>query len=132
MVGIAIMFLAGFTQRPKILGAHVKKGHDKTEIVEIIISANDAKVIKEREMYFSIVVVDCKNFEIRFPIDPYIGGKLASNFEFPVAEGFVIAQGVVPERIFVAFPTPCFALEGGGYLFGKIDTSPVPLVRVAR
>lgn len=132
LVGIAIFSLVGCTLRPNLVGAHVKEDADKTVHVEVTLSASDAKRIKDREIYFSIVVVDCKNYENRFPIQPYIAGRLASNFDFPVAGEFVIAQGVIPERILVDFPTPCVALQGGSYLFSKIDSAPVPLVRLAR
>ena len=29
----------------------------------------------------------------------------------------------------VDFPAPCVTLQGGSYIFGKLQSSPVPLVR---
>ncbi len=126
----AVAALAGCVIRPILISAHVKKGVDSTEVIEIVLPAADATRIKDREIYFSIVVVDCKNFENRFPIEPYIAGRPASQFDFPVAGAFVTALGSMPEHILVAFPTPCVALQGGSYIFGKLDSTPVPLLRL--
>lgn len=132
LVGIAIVLLAGCVVRPNLVAAHVKKGTDKTEIIEVVLTASDAKTIKDREIYFSIVVVDCKNYENRFPIEPYIAGKLVSEFNFPVAGEFVTAQGSMPEHVLIGFPTPCIALQGGSYIFGKLDSTPISLIRLTR
>ena len=74
--------------------------------------------------------MDCQNYENRFPIEPYIAGKLASQFEFPVTGEFVTAQGTMPAQILIGVSTPCVALQGGSYIFGKLDSTPVSLVRV--
>jgi hypothetical protein len=127
LIGGAIVSLAGCTFRPNLVGAHVKKGGDNTKIVEVILTADDAKTIKNREIYFSIVVVDCENHENRFPIMPYVAGTPASNFYFPIAGESVTVQGTIPERILADFPKACVALQGGSCIFGKIDSTPVPL-----
>jgi len=127
VLGTLVVSLVGCTVRPDLVSAHAKKGNDKTEVVEVILSANDAKVIKQREIYFSIVIIDCKNHENRFPIEPSIAGKPASKFNFPITGQFVTAQGVMPERILVDFPKLCVALQGGSYVFGKLDSTIVPL-----
>jgi hypothetical protein len=132
LVGMAIASLAGCVVRPQLVGAHVKKAADKTELVEVVLPAGDAKRIKDREIYFSIVVVDCKNYENRFPVEPYIAGRLASKFDFPVEGEFVTAQGSMPDHILAGFPTPCVALQGGSYIFGKLDSTPVSLVRLGK
>lgn len=129
---IAIASFAGCVVRPNLVSAHIKKGTDKTEVVEVALSASDAKRIKDREIYFSIVVVDCKNYENRFPIEPYVAGRLASQFDFPVAGEFVTFHGAMPERILASFPAPCVALQGGSYFFGRLDSTPVPLVRLGK
>lgn len=132
LVGIAIVLLAGCVVRPNLVSVHVKKGANKTEIVEVALPASDAKRIKDREIYFSIVVVDCKDHGNRFPIEPYIAGRLASKFDFPIAGEFVTTQGAMPEHILAGFQTPCVALQGGSYIFGKLDSTPVPLVRLEK
>jgi hypothetical protein len=110
-----------------LIGAQIKNGGDETKIVEVTLSADDAKTIKDREIYFSIVVVDCKNYENHFPIKPYIDGKPASNFGFSISGNLVTAQGTIPAKFLVDFPNPCVALRGGSYFFGKLDSTPVPL-----
>ena len=123
--------LAGCVVRPHVAAAHVKKGADDTEVVEVVLAASDAKAIKDREIYFSIVVVDCNHPDNRFPIEPSVGGQLASKFDFPITGDVVTVQGTAPEKVFARFPAPCVALQGGSYLFGKLETAPVPLVRIA-
>jgi len=129
LFGTLISSLAGCVVRPTLVSAHVEKGARGTEIVEVAIASADAKRIKDREIYFSIVVVDCKNKENRFPVEPYTAGKLVSTFDFPVVGEFVTFRGSMPERILASFPTPCVALQGGSYFFGRLDSAPVPLVR---
>jgi hypothetical protein len=132
VIWLAIVSLVGCVVRPEIISASVKKGADKTEIVEVVLPVDVAKKIKDREMYFSIVVIDCKDYENRFPIEPYIAGTLASKFEFPVAAEFVTVHGSMPAKILIGFSTPCVALQGGSYIFGKLDSKPVPLVRLVQ
>jgi hypothetical protein len=125
--GAAIFLLVGCTFRPNLIGAHIKNGGGETKIVEVTLSADDAKTIKAREIYFSIVVVDCKNYENHFPIKPYIDGKPVSNFSFAISGSFVTAEGTIPAKFLVDFPNPCVALQGGSYFFGKLDSTPIPL-----
>jgi len=127
LVGAAFFSLVGCTFRPNLIGAHIRNGGDEAKVVEVTLSADDAKTIKDREIYFSIVVVDCKNHENHFPIKPYIDGRPASNFSFSISGSFVTAQGTIPAKFLVGFPNPCVALQGGSYFFGKLDSTPVPL-----
>lgn len=132
LIGIVAVLLTGCMLRPNLVSAHLKKGEDKTEIVEVVLPAGDAKKIRDREIFFSIVLVDCRNHENRFPIEPYIDGRRASKFDFSVAGEFVIVQGEIPNNILSGFPTPCVALQGGSYILGRLDAPPVPLVRLAK
>jgi hypothetical protein len=127
IVGVAFFSLVGCTFRPNLIGAYIRDGGDNTKIVEVILSPNDAKTIKAREIYFSIVIVDCKNYENHFPVKPYIDGKPASNFNFPISKPFVTAQGTIPAKFLFDFPSPCVLLRGGSYFFGKLDSTPIPL-----
>lgn len=129
LIAIALIAITGCTLRPNLVAAHVSRV-DETEIVEVILRSSDAQVIKDREIYFSIVVVDCENSQNRFPVQPYVAEQLASNFDFPVEGEFVAVHGSMPRRILVGYPTPCIALQGGSYIFGKIKSAPIPLVRL--
>ncbi len=127
LVGVAIFSLVGCTFRPSMISAHIRNGGDETKIVEVTLTADDAKTIKAREIYFSIVVGDCENSNKHFPITPYIDGKPVSNFNFPVSGKFVTVQGIIPGKYLVDYPDPCVVLLGGSYFFGKINSTQVPL-----
>ena len=129
-VMIALLALAGCTLRPTLVAAHVTSG-DEGEIVEVIIRASDAMAIKDREMYFSIVVVDCQDNQNRFPVEPYIAEQLAADFDFPIEGELVTVHGSMPGNVLVDIPTPCVLLQGGSYFSGKIESAPIPLVRQA-
>jgi hypothetical protein len=126
LAGAASILVIGCTVRPNLVSAKAKK-EDEMQIIEVVLSANDAKKIREREIYFSIVVVDCNNLEKRFPISPFIAGKPISKFNFPVVGQFVTAQGEAPNRILADFPKACVILQGGSYFFSKIESTVVPL-----
>lgn len=128
LVGVAIFALVGCTFRPNLVGANIKNGGDETKIVEVTLSADDAQTIKAREIYLSIVVVDCNNYKRNFPIKPYIDGKPASDFNYAIPSRFATVRGTIPGKYLVDFPNPCVALQGGSYIFGKLDSAPVPLV----
>jgi len=130
LVVIATFSLISCTFRPHVGSAHVKKGTEGNEIVEVVLFAADAKKIKENEIYFSLVVVDCKSDKRRAPTEPYIGGKLASNFDFLISGESVEVEGRLPERVFDEYPTPCVTLQGGNYMFQRINSMPVPIVRL--
>src|SRR3546814_8184394 len=95
---IALLGVAGCTLRPSLVAAHVKSV-DEVEIVEVIIRADDAKAIRDREMYFSIVVVDCEDNQNRFPVEPYIAEQLAADFDFPVASESITVRGSMPRQV---------------------------------
>jgi len=125
---IALLGVAGCTLRPSLVAAHVKSV-DEVEIVEVIIRADDAKAIRDREMYFSIVVVDCEDNQNRFPVEPYIAEQLAADFDFPVESESITVRGSMPRQVLADIPTPCVLLQGGSYVSGKIESAPIPLVR---
>lgn len=129
LIAITLAAMTGCTLHPDLVAAHVKEG-DELGIVEVTVRSSDAKAIKNREIYFSIVVVDCENSQKQFPIQPYVAERLASKFDFPVAGEYVTFHGSVPQRILVDYPRPCVFLRGGSYILGKIESAPVRLVRV--
>lgn len=128
LIAIVLVAMTGCTLRPDLVAAYLK-GEGEAEIVEVMLRSNDAKVIRDREIYFSIVVVDCENSQRQFPIQPYVAERLASNFDFSVAGEFVTFRGSIPQRVLVEYPKPCVFLRGGSYIFGKIESEPISLVR---
>lgn len=129
-VSIALVAMIGCSLRLVPVSAHVKSVLDD-EVVEVTLRSSDAKTIKERELYFSIVVVDCEDDRNQFPVQPSVAEQLASDFDFPVAGEFVTFHGSLPRRVLVDIPTPCVFLRGGGYIFGKLESAPMSLVRLA-
>lgn len=119
--------LAGCSLNPSIVSAHSEKlvGHTS---VEVLLRQDDAYAIKERQLYFSIVLVDCANSDNQFPAEAYIQGKRASDFSFSTAETYVGFNAEVPDTIFDQYQNPCVFLRGGSYFRGKIRTDAVPLV----
>jgi hypothetical protein len=132
LVGGAIFALVGCTFRPNLVGANIKNGGDEMKIVQVILSADDAKTIKAREIYFSIVIFDCNNYKRNFPVKPYIDGKPASEFNYSIPGRFTTVRGTIPAKYLVDFPNPCVALQGGSYIRGKLDATPVRLVWLAQ
>ncbi len=94
-------------------------------------SKDDAQSIKDREIYFSIVVADCNNLANRFPIEPYISQEPASEFNFPITGDFLIAEGSIPDQDFGGFASPCVSLQGGSYFFGKLESESIPLKKTS-
>lgn len=96
-------------------------------VVEVALDQRDVQMIKDRELYFSIVVVECADKSNRFPLQPYLDGKMIEGGNFPSAESTTV-YGTMPERNFQLYGKPCVLLEGGGYLSGKLSSGTVPVM----
>jgi len=129
LIAITLVAITGCTLRPNLVAAHVKAA-DETEVVEVVIRSSDAKTIKDREIYFSIVVTDCEDSNKRFPIRPFVAGQLATDFDFPAAGEFVTIHGSIPRHAYVEYAKPCVVLQGGSYVFDKLESAPITLVRL--
>jgi hypothetical protein len=120
--------LLGCQLRPDILSAHsYRSGND--EIVEVSLQSVDAKKIKNRELYFSVVVVNCTGKLDPFPAESYIDGQRAAEFRFATTGEGVAIVGRVPAKIFNSYQHPCVFLEGGGYLTGTLKSALVPITK---
>jgi len=128
LIFLAAFLLTSCTFRPILTEATVR-GLNEMEIVEVVLRSADAQKIRDREIYFSIVLVDCEDVKKRFPMQPYIAGQLATDFSFQVSSSFVTIEGSVPESVFTNFPAPCVKLQGGSYVFGKLESTSINLVR---
>jgi hypothetical protein len=128
LLGMAVLGVSGCTLQPKLIAATVERSGD-TETVDVTLRAADARSIKSRQLYFSIVVFDCKNHDNSMPIQPYVSGQPASRFDFPVEGEFVAIRGSMPADVLRDYQSPCVFLRGGGYLSGKLESETVPLTR---
>lgn len=128
LIAVAIVAITGCVLRPAIIEANVRAS-DEMEIVEVIIKSSDARIIKDREIYFSMVVVDCEDDERQFPVQPYITGRPASKFDYPIVSEYVSIQGKIPRRVFADYLNLCIFLRGGGYISGGLESRPIRIVK---
>lgn len=100
---------------------------DANAVVSVPLGQHDVQVVKDRELYFSIVVVECADKSKRFPLQPFLGDKRIEGGNFPSALSATV-YGVMPSSNFHRYENPCVFLEGGGYFSGKISSPPVPVM----
>ncbi|RYG94977.1 MAG: hypothetical protein EON58_15155 [Alphaproteobacteria bacterium] len=131
LLGIATISLSGCQFRPDPLSA-VSFSDNKDVVVKVSVRSADAKIIKQRELYFSLTVINCNGSGNGFPAQPSIGGELVPGFDFPIDGDVVQITGQVPAHIFAQYNEPCVLLKGGGYLTGTIKSSVVPIVGATR
>jgi hypothetical protein len=100
---------------------------DANAVVEVALEKRDVEVIKSRELYFSIVVVECADRSKKFPLQPFLNGKMIEGGNFPGATPATV-YGTMPIDHFRSYEKPCVFLEGGGYFSGNLSSSLVPVV----
>lgn len=128
LILIVLVTMVGCTLRPDLITAYIKNGGEM-ETIEVTLRSKDAKAIKDREMYFSIVVFDCDNSQKDYNVWPHVAGRRASKFDFPIEGEYVTFHGVIPKRIVDSYSKPCAFLSGGSYFFGTIESKYIHLVR---
>lgn len=92
--------------------------------INVEVNAEDVSKIVSEEYYFSIVLINCSGEPARYPIEPYVGERRASEFESYNTAGNITFSGNVPSTIMRQYTDPCIFLEGGSYFSGRI-LSPV-------
>jgi hypothetical protein len=93
----------------------------------VILRSPDARTIKARELYFSVVVANCRGNTNGYNAVPYINGRRASSFNFSASGESVEVVGEVPARIFDKIETPCAFVRGGGYFTGTLLSPPIAI-----
>jgi hypothetical protein len=121
------LVLTGCQFRPNILSASSHRVGNEVA-VQVTLHSVDAKSIKNRQLHFSLVVVNCTGESDRYPAEARIDGQRADEFQFPVDGDTVEMEGRVPAQIFGRYSRPCVLLEGGGYLTGTIRSSMTPII----
>jgi hypothetical protein len=119
--------LAGCTFRPEIKHAWVEKTTGSDAIIHVRLSGQDANVIKRRQLYFSLTVINCKGEPEGYPAEPYISGERATHFNFRIPDNEIEFTGKIPLQSLQRYSSPCILLEGGGYFTGKLRSPPVIL-----
>jgi len=120
--------LSACTFRPNILSARSYSSGDN-EIIEIRLRSDDVRTLKNRQIYFSLVIIDCGGGKNRFPMEPYISGQRATEFKFPIAETNVIVTGSMPVKNYALYHRPCALIEGSGYSLNRTASPPIPVVK---
>ena len=125
---VSAALLSACTFRPSILSAR-SYSSGGNEFIEVRLRSEDALTLKHRQIYFSLVVVDCDGGNDRFPMEPYISGQRATEFKFPVADTAVIVRGSMPAGIYTLYHKPCVLIQGGGYLLSRAESSSIPVIK---
>lgn len=129
---IATIFMAamllGACTKVEVLDARAERKSGNDVAVYVRLPAKALKTIRDRELYFSINLIECRDEPNRYPIEPFVRGVRASTFKFNVREPIDVLYGEVPEDILLEYESPCVKLGGGGYLTGKLSSNSVPLV----
>jgi hypothetical protein len=120
-----IVVTAGCQIHSRISSAVALESGDDV-VVEVDIPRTDAEEIKNGEIYFSLVIVDCHHVDGGFPAEPFSEGRRMSDFKFSVDRDLKIT-GRVPSHIFNEIDSPCVLLRGGSYLGGRLLSKPVPI-----
>ena len=128
LLGALLLLLEGCEFDPTPLSA-VSRSEGSEQVVEVAIKSSDARTIKRRQFYFSVVIVNCAGPSNRYPARPDIGGDSPSGFDFSTEGKSVVITARVPEKIFTQYQHPCALLEGGGYFTGTIKSKVVPVRR---
>lgn len=121
--------LAGCTFRPEIKYAWVDQSTGPDAIIHVRISGQDADIIKRRQLYFSLTVINCKGGPEGYPAEPYISGERATHFNFRSSDNEIEFTASIPVKILQQYHSPCVFLEGGGYFTGKLRSPPMALSR---
>ena len=129
MISSLVAVLSGCTLKPDLLRAESAISGSEV-VVTATLRSSDARTIKSRELYFSLVTYECQGGPEGFPAAPYIQGERASTFKFPISGEAVEIVGRVPMAVFAQINEPCLLLQGGGYFTGKILSAPAPIVPV--
>ena len=126
---VSALISSGCSDNGQIKSAWAEKSADNNVVVHVGIAGRDAEFIKRNQIYFSIVLNECSGNGRRFPMEPMIGGRRASDFNFNISnttETDVVAVG--PFWVVKGYHKPCVLLEGGGYAGARLKSKQVPLV----
>lgn len=124
---IASATLVGCSDSPRIIAAWAKNSGNDT-VIHVRISSSDAQFIKRGQVYFSVVLNECGNTNKRFPMEPMIDGRRATDFDFKMPQPTIEIISISPSAILNQYKTPCIALEGGGYAGARLKSKEAHLM----
>ena len=124
----SILVLSGCQFRPDLLSA-IAYDDNEDVVVQVTLRSADAHIIKRRELYARLTVVNCDGKSDGFPADPPIEGGRIMGYEVPIQSDTVRISARVPAHIYAKYSEPCVVLRGGGYFSGTIESGMVRIVR---
>jgi len=113
--------------RPVLVAAFSSKKANEDTKIAVYIKKDDAVSIKNRQIYFSLSVVNCGSRSNRFPLEAYIAGRRISEFDFPTSSEYVIIYGYIPDNIFKKYNNPCVYIKGSAYFGSNILSNTIPI-----
>ena len=119
LIFIVSLGVVGCSDNPQIVSAWATRS-DKDAIIHVHIDSSDAQFIKRGQVYFSVVLNECGKTDRRFPMEPLIGGRRATDFDFIISQPTVEITSISPSAILDQYKTPCIMLEGGGYAGARL------------
>lgn len=123
-----LLLLAGCSGEAVIKNAWIIDASKGNSAIHVEISSKDAEFIKRNQIYFSIVLNECSGEGTRFPLEPTIGGKRASDFDFDILnDSMVEFVAIGPSWAIKNYRDPCVTLEGGGYAGARLISNQAPL-----
>ena len=127
----SVVLLSGCQFHPDLLSA-IAYDDNQDVVVQVVLRSADANIIKRRELYARLTVVNCGGKSDGFPADPPIEGGRIPGYEVPIQSDTVRISARVPAHIFAKYSEPCIFLRGGGYFSGTIESGVVRIVRGPR
>ena len=113
-----------YTAAPTSTNAYIDGAN---AVVQITLDQRDVKAIRDREIYFSIVVVECADMSKRTPLRPYLDGKMIEGGNFP-REVPTMVVGTMAASNLQSYEKPCVFLQGGSYYYEKLWSPMAPVV----
>lgn len=95
--------------------------------IEVQFNANDAKYIKDEEIYLTLTSLECQSGANRYPAEAFVGRSKVSDFDFLVANESLTFHADVPIGVFSRYERPCLVLEGGSYLGRSVSSKSTPI-----
>ena len=100
---------------------------DDSVRIEVQFDADDAKFVKNKEIYLGLTSHECGDRENRYAAEAYVGESAVVDFDFPIEAERVTFHGHVPAEVFSQFEQPCLILTGGSFLGRTVSSESIPI-----
>ena len=121
------LLVCSCSSKPILLQAWQEESVERNATVSVALSSDDAEEIKSREFYFSMVIIECDGNGEGYPMEPFVQGMRATDFDYPIVADRVVFSGEIPTRLFRGYRRPCLFLRGGNYLRTRIHSTAIAI-----